>query len=274
MWASELAGLGVVTGPETEAADSAAAAQALLVLIPDWVLAYGDSPSLSGFVPPEVRRANRHDLLMQKGVGSVKKARTYFAAWLSFAATHNLPRLGLPADGDACMWFLREYAEPGTAARHGAACGLRWLHTHMGLPFDAARQTVRAASRAPLREPSFADMWPVFVLRHFFIIAMTYTGPAAPFVRAYATAMYIAVAASLRLIDGVTQGQPKWGIGKSAQHLRAFPPSIYGVDLVLVGCLSAQPPNPPSFIIGASTSQVETPLREAKAPAYRQFFFV
>ena len=71
---------------------------------------------------------------------------------------------------------------------------------------------------------------------------------------------------------GVTQGQPKWGIGKSAQHLRAFPPSIYGVDLVLVGCLSAQPPNPPSFIIGASTSQVETPLREAKAPAYRQFF--
>ena len=49
----------------------------------------------------------------------------------------------------------------------------------------------------------------------------------------------------------MTQGQPKWGIGKSAQHLRAFPPSIYGVDLVLVGCLSAQPPNPPSFIIGA-----------------------
>lgn len=208
MWTSELAGLGVMTGPETEAADSAAAAQALLVLIPDWVLAYGDSPSLSGFVPPEVRRANRHDLLMQKGVGSVKKARTYFAAWLSFAATHNLPRLGLPADSDACMWFLREYAEPGTAARHGAACGLRWLHTHMGLPFDAARQTVRAASRAPLSEPSFADMWPVFVLRHFFIIAITYTGPAAPFVRAYATAMYIAVAASLRLVDVLRSSPP------------------------------------------------------------------
>ena len=70
----------------------------------------------------------------------------------------------------------------------------------------------------------------------------------------------------------MTQGQPKWGIGKSAQHLRAFPPSIYGVDLVLVGCLSAQPPNPPSFIIGASTSQVETPLREAKAQRTGNFF--
>ena len=46
-----------MTGPETEAADSAAAAQALLALIPDWVLAYGDSPALSGFVPPEVRRS-------------------------------------------------------------------------------------------------------------------------------------------------------------------------------------------------------------------------
>lgn len=200
----------LVSGAETEARETEGAADALLGALPDALLAYGERADVPA-VPDAQRRADRRALLLLKGVHSLRKARTSLVAWLDFADEKRLAGYGLPSSADRTMWFLGRFpgADAESSVRHAHACGLRWLMTHLGLPFDAAAAMVRAFSPAPKNEPAFAEMWPVRVMRHFFVLAMKYDGPDAWAVLPYATAGYIVVADSLRLIDGMRSAPPK-----------------------------------------------------------------
>ena len=222
-------GAGAMAVLSSEDRATAEAAEQLLRITPAAFMFH--TPSAAPFAE---RVANRRRHISSQGVGSIRKGIAAMKAWLEFCSRHALPNFGMPADEDTLGWFLREEdasararasrGRSNSSVESSIAGGLRWLHDHCGLPFDAAKVAFIRKSAAPPRdvEPAWSQMWEVAIVLHLMRIAVLYRGENERFIRPNAAGGFFLTVGSVRKIDGLRSAPPEFDPGQSQHSIGRF----------------------------------------------------